>query len=81
MSVFAVCFVWAVQYVDYKWNVESGAFVSSLFLYFFYIFSLFPKIAKARPAYNQREDGRGAERQFETAGTKLNFNFAAPISD
>ena len=78
MSVFAVCFVWAVQYVDYKWNVESGAFVSSLFLYFF---SLFPLIAKARPACNQREDGRGAERQFETAGTKLNFNFAAPISD
>ena len=51
------------------------------FFIFFYIFSLFPQIAKARPACNQREDGRGAERQFETAGTKLNFNFAAPISD
>lgn len=50
-------------------------------LSFFIFFSLFPQIAKARPACNQREDGRGAERQFETAGTKLNFNFAAPISD
>ena len=59
-------------------TLKSGAFVSSLFLSFF---SLFPQIAKVRPACNQREDGRGAERQFETAGTKLNLNFAAPISD
>lgn len=52
-----------------------------LSFFIFFIFFLFPQIAKARPACNQREDGRGAERQFETAGTKLNFNFAAPISD
>lgn len=50
-------------------------------LSFFIFFSFSSNCESQASICNQREDGGGAERQFETAGTKLNFNFAAPISD